>query len=128
MHRGGFLVLIYLKSCWEKPKCLLKVNVPFASLQLLYFFAYRSVMKMPFLLIINYNKRLIAPTESEIKMKIITVSGSGSDAASLTTSARKDGDSYVLNGSKVCILVNYGGKKKSSYNGQTTSNMNYFIF
>ncbi|XP_025098642.1 isobutyryl-CoA dehydrogenase, mitochondrial-like isoform X1 [Pomacea canaliculata] len=33
----------------------------------------------------------------------LTEPGSGSDAASLTTSARKDGDSYVLNGSKSFI-------------------------
>jgi alkylation response protein AidB-like acyl-CoA dehydrogenase len=31
----------------------------------------------------------------------LTEAGSGSDAASLVTSARKDGDYYVLNGSKV---------------------------
>jgi alkylation response protein AidB-like acyl-CoA dehydrogenase len=31
----------------------------------------------------------------------LTEPGAGSDAASLTTSARKDGQDYVLNGSKV---------------------------
>lgn len=31
--------------------------------------------------------------------------GSGSDASSLSTTARKDGDCYILNGSKVTIKV-----------------------
>ena len=32
---------------------------------------------------------------------IFTITGSGSDAASLITSAKKEGDHYILNGSKV---------------------------
>jgi len=31
----------------------------------------------------------------------VSLGGSGSDAASLTTSAKRDGDYYILNGSKV---------------------------
>ena len=33
----------------------------------------------------------------------LTEPGSGSDAASLTTTGRQKGDYFVLNGSKVCI-------------------------
>ena len=37
-------------------------------------------------------------------MIVFSVTGSGSDAASLSTSAKKDGDYYILNGSKVIKL------------------------
>ena len=35
----------------------------------------------------------------------LTEPGAGSDAASLSTSARRDGDHYVLNGSKVRVRL-----------------------
>jgi isobutyryl-CoA dehydrogenase len=35
----------------------------------------------------------------------LTEPGSGSDAASLTTTARKDGTDYILNGGKVISLA-----------------------
>ena len=35
----------------------------------------------------------------------LSLGGSGSDAASLTTSAKRDGDYYILNGSKVKRLI-----------------------
>ena len=38
-----------------------------------------------------------------IKLVFLSLRGSGSDAASLTTSAKRDGDYYILNGSKVKI-------------------------
>ena len=41
----------------------------------------------------------------EIAAFCVTEPGAGSDAAALTTSARKDGDNYVLNGSK-CFVTN----------------------
>lgn len=39
-----------------------------------------------------------------IIIKCVSI-GSGSDAASLSTTARKDGDCYVLNGSKVTFKI-----------------------
>ena len=37
--------------------------------------------------------------------------GAGSDAAALSLSAKKDGDSYILNGSKVSIQCAVGKVK-----------------
>ena len=38
-----------------------------------------------------------------IKESFISIAGAGSDAASLSTTAKKDGSHYVLNGSKVTL-------------------------
>ncbi len=50
----------------------------------------------------NYLPRMAA---GEIAAFCVTEPGAGSDAASLTTTAQKDGDSYLLNGSK-CFVTN----------------------
>ena len=40
----------------------------------------------------------------KIQNRINLFSGSGSDAASLSTTAKRDGEYYVLNGSKVNLV------------------------
>ena len=44
-------------------------------------------------------------TMERVASYCLTEPGSGSDAAALKTRAVRDGDHYVLNGSKMCILV-----------------------
>lgn len=48
-------------------------------------------------------------TMSKLGSYCLTEPGSGSDAASLETSAKRDGDHYILNGTKVSeIFLKYG--------------------
>lgn len=43
---------------------------------------------------------IASPTKYDLLCNLLVL-GSGSDAASLTTSAKRDGDHFILNGSKV---------------------------
>jgi acyl-CoA dehydrogenase len=54
-------------------------------------------------------KRLLTPFTERLKLAsfCLTEPGAGSDVAALSTTARRDGDHYVLNGSK-CFITNGG--------------------
>ncbi len=54
-------------------------------------------------------KRLLTPMTESLKFTsfCLTEPGAGSDVAGMSTTARKDGDSYVLNGEK-CFITNGG--------------------
>lgn len=54
-------------------------------------------------------KRLLTPFSERLKLAsfCLTEPGAGSDVAGLSTTARRDGDHYILNGSK-CFITNGG--------------------
>jgi acyl-CoA dehydrogenase len=57
----------------------------------------------------DQKRRLVAPFTKTVKFAsfALTEPGAGSDAAGVTTTAKRDGDSYVINGSK-CFITNGG--------------------
>ncbi|HVG62917.1 MAG TPA: acyl-CoA dehydrogenase family protein [Hyalangium sp.] len=57
----------------------------------------------------DQKKRLLTPFTERLKLAsfCLTEPGAGSDVAGLSTTARRDGDHYILNGSK-CFITNGG--------------------
>ena len=57
----------------------------------------------------DQKKRLVAPFAEKLKFTCfcLTEPGAGSDVSGMSTTARKEGDGYVLNGSK-CFITNGG--------------------